>query len=153
MSTTPVPGQPVQPASGWFPSLKGANLPRAAINGITQGFSLLYSLRDTVNQQANTVRQLIQYDTHKDRIQTRAQSMPESMLWFESDRPTVFYQTRLKPQSTTRDWYYAGGIYYDLLVNRPRPEELDERDFGFLFLASDDHHLYAWNGKSWDQAL
>jgi len=153
MSTTPVPGQQIQPAGSWFPSLKGTNLPPAAINGITQGFSLIYSLRDSVNQQANTITQLIQYDTHKDRLQTRAQSMPDGMLWFESDRPTAFYQTRLKPRSTTRDWYYAGGIYYDLLANRPRPDELDERDFGFLFLASDAHHLYAWNGTAWDLVL
>ena len=151
MSTTPTPGQSIQPASGWFPSLKGSGLPAAAINGITQGFSLIYSLRDTVNQQSNTIQKLVQYDTHMDRIQTRAQSMPDSMLWFESDRPTVFYQTRLKPQSTTRDWYYAGGIYYDMIANRPT--DLDGRDFGFLFLGQDDHHLYAWNGKSWDLVL
>lgn len=152
MSTTPTPGPRVQPATGWFPSLKGSNLPRAAVNGIQQGFSLIYSLRDTVNQQASTVSNLIQFDTHKDRIETRAQSMPGGMIWLESDRNTAFYQTRLAPNSTTRDWFYAGGIYYDVMANRPT--DLNNiNDVGFLFLASDAHHLYHWNGASWDQAL
>lgn len=165
MSTTPTPGPRVQPATGWFPSLKGTNLPRQAINGIQQGFSLVYSLRDTVNQQADTVGRLLQFGTHQDRVNTRAQSMPQSMLWFESDRLTVFYQTRLAPPSTTMDWYYAGGIYYDINANRPTDLGLvkDGRhgDVGFLFLASDLHHLFHWNGKgtsqtdtsNWDQVL
>ena len=152
MSTSPTPGLSTQPAAGWFPSLNSSGLPRAAVNGIQQGFSLIYSLRDTVNQQADTVANLIQFDTHLDRIKTNAQAMPESMLWFESDRNTVFYQTRLAPNSTTRDWFYAGGIYYDLQANQPT--DLDNvHDIGFLFLSSDGHHLYHWNGASWDQVL
>jgi hypothetical protein len=165
MSTTPTPGPRVQPATGWFPSLKGTNLPRAAVNGIQQGFTLIYSLRDTVNQQADTIGKLIQFGTHKDRTTTQAQAMPQGMLWFESDRITVFYQTRLNPPATTMDWFYAGGIYLDVLANRPTDLGLvkDGRkgDIGFLFLASDAHHLYAWNGKgtsatdasNWDQVL
>jgi hypothetical protein len=83
--------------------------------------------------------------------------MPQSTLWFESDRNTVFYQTRLAPPATTMDWFYAGGIYYDVIANRPADLGLIANgrtgDVGFLFLASDDHHLYAWNGANWDQAL
>lgn len=165
MSTTPTPAPTVQPATGWYPNLKDSGLSKSAQNGITQGYSLIYSLRDTVNQQATTLGKLIQFGTHKDRVNTRAQSMPQGMIWFESDRLTVFYQTRLHPPSTTMDWFYAGGIYYDVNANRPKDLGLvkDGRtgDVGFLFLASDLHHLFHWNGKgtsqtdasNWDQVL
>ncbi|HEY6369855.1 MAG TPA: hypothetical protein VIX37_04705 [Candidatus Sulfotelmatobacter sp.] len=167
MSTTPVPGPQVQPASGWFPLLKGTNLPRAAVNAVQQGFSLLYSLRDTVNQQASTLSKMIQFGTHNERINTRAQSMPDGMLWFESDRTTVFYQTGppRKPKnidintaqqsfSTTRDWYYAGGIYLDAMPNRPANLN-NVNDVGFLFLSFDaaPNHLLRWNGKTWVQVF
>lgn len=106
MSTTPVPGQPSQPASGWFPSLRGSNLPAAAQNGIQQGFTLLYSLRDTVNQLQATVKNMVQYGTAQQRSQVSAQAMPDGALFFETDTGGV-YQARLKPNSTTRDWVLA----------------------------------------------
>ena len=162
MSTTPS-GPPVAPATSWYPNLKNSGLSIMAQNSIMQSYRLIYSLRDTVNQQSGTVGKLIQFGTHLDRVNTQAQAMPESMLWFESDRLTVFYQTRLNPPATTMDWFYAGGMYYDVMANRPTDLGLvkDGRkgDIGFLFLASDTHALYAWNGKgasgtdpaNWDQ--
>lgn len=157
MSTTPTPSPQIQPASGWYPNLRNSGLSNTAQNGIQQSFSLIYSLRDTVNQQNDTIGKLVQFGTHKDRVSTRAQSMPQNMLWFESDRLTVIYQTRLAPPATTMDWFYAGGIYYDVNANRPTDLGLvkDGRtgDVGFLFLASDLHHLYHWNGQDWDQVL
>jgi len=151
MSTSPTPGARVQPATGWYPNLNGTGLPRAAVNGIQQSFTMLYALRDTVNQQKNTLDKSVQYDNHLNRLQTNAEAMPDCALWFESDRRTVFYQTRLKMESTTREWFYAGGIHYDLLANRPT--DLAGDDLGFLFLGSDDHHLYHWNGTAWDVAI
>lgn len=153
MSTNPTPGPRVQPATGWFPKLKGTNLPREVVNGMQQSFSLTYSLRDTVNQQSDTIQKLLQYDTHRNRKQTRAQSMPDCMLWFESDRQTAFYQARLQPDSTTRDWYYAGGIYFAASIYRP--SDLDStHDTGFLFMGLDvpggNFHLQRWNGTGWD---
>lgn len=165
MSTTGTPGQSIQPASGWYPNLKNSGLSVAAQSGITQSYKLIYSLRDAVNLEAATVAKLVQFGTHLDRIGTQAQAMPQNMLWFESDRLTVLYQTRFHPPATTMDWFYAGGMYYDVIANRPTDLGLikDGRrgDIGFLFLASDAHHLYAWNGKgssatdvsNWDQVL
>lgn len=148
MSTPGAPGMPSQPASGWFPNLSGQGLPKALTNGLQQGFMLIYSLRDAVNQLKNTLDQLIQFGSHLDRTTTQPEAMPAGMLWFESDRQTVFYQTRLAPQQTTRDWFYAGGIYADLFTNRPT--DLADRDAGFLFLALNQNQFYRWNGKGWD---
>ena len=143
--STPAP--PSQPATGWYPNLRGTNLPAAAVNGINQGFSLIYSLRDTVNQQATTIGNLIRYDTHVNRLNTQAQSMPDCMLWFESDRATVFYQSRTAPQQTTRGWFYAGGIYAAL--KKYQPTDLAGNDLGFLFLALDEKQFYRWDGSAW----
>lgn len=141
------PGAPSQPATGWYPNLRGTGAPAALQNGMQQSFSLLYSLRDTVNQQAQTIAKVIQYDTHLSRLNTTAQAMPDCGLWFESDRNTAFYMARLAPQQTTRAWFYQGGIYADLFQNQPT--DLSDNDLGFLFLAIDQKQLYRWDGKAW----
>ena len=146
MSTTPVPGPQAQPATGWFPALKGTNLPRAAVNGIQQGFTLIYSLRDTVAQLKATVSKLTQYGTHLSRTQTKAQAMPDAAFWFETDSATAFYQARFDPKQTTRNWFYAGGIMYDALSNRPT--DLGPHDVGFLFIATGGQ-FSRWNGTAW----
>ena len=143
---------PSQPASGWYPSLDGLNLPRALTNGVQQGFSLIYSLRDTVNQLQTTVSRMVQYGTHSDRTQTKAQATPDGALWFETDRATVFYQARFNINSSVREWFYAGGIMYDTLANRPAAPDLGANDVGFLFLASGGNQLYRWNGTGWTLA-
>jgi len=108
MSTTPIPGQSSQPPSSWFPNLKGSGLPRTAINGLQQSFSLIYSLRDTLAQLETTVRNLVQYGTNQERTQVNgglsAQAVPDGALYFETDTGQVF-QSRLNPNSTTRDWF------------------------------------------------
>lgn len=141
------PGSPSQPASGWYPNLRGTDVPASVQNGMQQSFSLLYSLRDTVNQQAATIGNLVQYNTHRNRVNTTAQSMPDCSLWFESDRNTAFYMSRIAPPQTTRAWFYAGGIYADLKKNQPT--DLSANDLGFLFLAVDEKQLYRWDGKAW----
>ena len=103
MSTSSTPGQPSQPASGWFPSLRGSNLPQAAVNGIQQGFSLVYSLRDTVNQLQVTVKNMVQYGKASERSQVNPQAVPDGALFLETDTRAV-YHARLKTNSTTRDW-------------------------------------------------
>ena len=147
MSTSP--SITSQPAAGWYPSLAGSGLSQAAIYGITQSFSLIYSLRDAVSQLQSSQTQQLQYSTHLNRKQSNAQAMPAGMLWFESDRSTVFYQTRLPSSATTQDWFYAGGIYYDQASKRP--SDLDYRDTGFLFLDSGSgNQMSRWNGQGWD---
>ena len=149
MSTPSTPGTPTpsQPATGWYPNLSGQGLPKALTNGLQQGFTLIYSLRDSVNQQGSMISKLLQYGKHLDRINTQAQAMPSGTLWFESDRQTAFYQARLAPQQTTLAWFYAGGIYADLIKNRPT--DLAQNDLGFLFLALDQSQFYRWDGKAW----
>lgn len=147
MSTLPTVTS--QPAAGWYPSLQGTNLPQAAITGIVQSFNMIYSLRDVVSQLQNSQTQQLKYDTHLTRKQANAQAVPAGMLWFESDRATVFYQTRMPSSSTTQDWFYAGGIYYDQASKRPG--DLDYRDTGFLFLDSGaGNQMSRWNGQGWD---
>ena len=149
MSTPGTPGRPSRPAAGWYPKLENQGLPRALTNGMQQSFSLVYSLRDTVDQLQQTFTRLVQYGTHLNRGLTQAQSVPDAAFWFETDRETVFYQARLAPPSTTRDWFYAGGIYAATFVNRPT--DLGPNDLGFLFLPIDKNNVfYRWNGTSWD---
>lgn len=108
MSTTnnpPAPqgGTPAQPAQGWYPNLAGSNLTLNVQNSITQSYSLLYSLRDTVTSLQNTVAKMIQYGTSQRLAQVNAQAMPDGALWFETDTGKV-YQAQLNPNTTTRDW-------------------------------------------------
>lgn len=104
MSTAGTPGPISQPAAAWFPSLSSSGLPRAAVNGMTQSFSLIYSLRDTVAQLQATLNSLVQYGTANDRKQINAQAVPDGALFFETDTGSR-YQARLNPNSTTRDWF------------------------------------------------
>jgi len=103
VSTSGVPGPPSQPASGWFPNLEGLNLPRALTNGLQQGFSLIYSLRDAVNQLEATVQAMIQYGTSGQRGKVNAQAVPNGALYLETDTGKI-YQSRLSSNSTTRTW-------------------------------------------------
>ena len=150
MSTTIVSPQSL-PAAGWIPNLRGMNLPPQAINGINQSFQLLYSLRDTVNQQSTLTDRKIQYGSHFARVQVQPQAILNGAIWYETDRASVVYQVRLSQNQTTQFWFYAGGIMWDVAANQP--SDLGTNDTGFLFLSSDAHHLYHWNGTSWDQVL
>lgn len=153
MGTPATPGSPSQPAGGWFPNLQGLGLPRAVTNGLQQGFSLIYSLRDAVNQQQATVTAMVQYGSHQNRLQTNAQALPDGAVWFETDRATVFYQARLSPASSSRQWFYAGGIYYATVSNQATDLAQEPGNVGFLFLSNNQpqrSYLYRWNGAGWD---
>src|SRR5215475_9709154 len=97
-STTP------RAASGWYPPLNNLGLPRALTNGIQQGFSLTYSLRDTVTQLQTQVQsiqnKMVQYGTNKQRTQdpNSAGLVPDGALFFETDTGDV-YQSRQPPQT------------------------------------------------------
>ena len=103
MSTVSTPGRPSQPASGWYPPLNNLGLPTQLTNGIQQGFTLIYSLRDTVNQLQATVSKLVQYGSSQNRQNTNAQAMPDAALWFETDTGKI-YQARLNSTSNLREW-------------------------------------------------
>jgi len=103
MSTIAVPGRPSQPASGWYPPLNNLGLPTQLTNSIQQSFTLIYSLRDTVNQLQATVSKLVQYGTSQERQQTNAQAMPDAALWFETDTAKI-YQARFNATSNVREW-------------------------------------------------
>jgi hypothetical protein len=87
----------------WFPSLKGTDLPTAAINGIEQGFTLLYALRDSVTQLQQSTAKLVQYGTKQDRQQANAQALADGALWVETDTHLI-YQVRMDPKSTSKQW-------------------------------------------------
>jgi hypothetical protein len=142
MSTPGQPGASSQPAAGWYPQLDGLNLPRALTNGVQQGFSLIYSLRDATSQLQTAVARTIQYGTRQARTQTNPQAVPDGALWFETDRMSVFYQSRLAANSTTRSWVYAGGF----LIGS-QPADLGKGDAGFLALVG--NQFYRWDGVQW----
>lgn len=139
------PSSPSQPATGWSPSasLKGTNLPQAAVNAIEQIYALVYSLRDTVNQlQANTSR-MLQYGTHANRLLAGSQAAPMGSLWFETDRPNVIYQARMP--SSSMQWIFAGGAFYGTTM----PTDLDTRDTGFIYYDTNQNQLWRWTGTAW----
>lgn len=139
--------QQTNQTAGWIPNLTNLGLPQQLTDGITQSYTLLYSLRDTATQTATGVSRMNQYGAHNKRVQqVAAASAPNGGLYFETDRATAFYQSRLAEAGGTPRWFYAGGIYYDVLANRPA--DLGTDDTGFLFLAGTQ--LYRWNGTSWD---
>jgi hypothetical protein len=100
---------PSQPPASWQPNLTGLDLPRPLTQAIQQSFSLVYSLRDTSSQTQTNLNNMIQYGTHLARTETSAQSVPDGALWFETDRPALFYQSRMG-SAGNREWFYAGGI-------------------------------------------
>ena len=73
---------------------------------MTQSYSLIYSLRDTVNLLQAAVAKLLQYGTDQTRQQVNPQSVPDGALWFNTDNGDV-YQSRLNQNSTTRDWVHV----------------------------------------------
>ena len=109
MSTTPSsnPSQAaVQPAAGWYPNLDGSGLPRAAVNGINQIYTLLYSLRDTLSQHQATTSRMLQYGTGRDRMNVKASTLADGSLWVETDStpPGKVYQVRYKPTTNDLEW-------------------------------------------------
>jgi hypothetical protein len=110
MSTPTMPGISASPASGFYPDLSGLKLPPQLVSSITQGYQLIYSLRDVVGQNQQAASRLTEYGTSAQRQQTNPQAVPDGALWFETNTGLV-YQSRLDPQQTTRQWYQipAGG--------------------------------------------
>jgi hypothetical protein len=103
MSTPGTPGVQSQPASGWYPQLDGYGLPRPLTQAMQQIYSLVYSLRDTVNQGSTTTAKIAQYGTNKERTNVNPQAVPDGSLWLETDTGDV-YQSRLGAKQTTRIW-------------------------------------------------
>jgi len=141
MATTPTTGT-------WFPNFNGLNVPRQVSHGISQAYSLVYSLRDTVSQLSNKVAKLASNGTHLERLQTdTANGFPEGSLYFEIDRTGIIYQARMSDMSSNLQWFYASGIMTALAANRPT--DLGHLDTGFLFLATDSGAFSLWNGTAW----
>lgn len=145
---------PARQKAAFIPSLTGLGLPTQLTDSLSQNYTLLYSLRDTTSDTMAKLQmkldRRIQYGTHTTRAQQTTPSsvpgdVPDGSLWFESDRPTVFYQARIPQEGGTPRWFYAGGIYYDVLANQPT--DLGADDTGFLFLAGTQ--LYRWSGTAW----
>lgn len=112
-SLIPGSGRPSsKPAANWTPNLKGTDLPRAASNGIQQGFTLLYSLRDTVNQTQIDLYNMVQYGTWQERTQTSPSGLPNGALWCHTDFLNAVYQARVDPKSNTLQWWYASGVIW-----------------------------------------
>jgi len=111
MSTTPTPSPNsfAQPATGWYPQLSGLQLPQQLTNGMTQSFSLIYSLRDSQNLMQSTlqsvIKQLIQYGSHDALLQINPNSVPDGALFFERETGDV-YQARFNATATSRDWIH-----------------------------------------------
>lgn len=144
-SQLPGQGSPTsKPAASWTPNLKGSNLPRAATNGIQQGFSLIYSLRDTANQTLTDLANMVEYGTWLDLIQTSPQGMPNGALWFVTDRRDIVYQVRIDRKSTAPQWFFAIGIQWE---NTPVTDKLGLNDTGYMVAANS--HLTVWNGTAW----
>lgn len=139
--------QSSQATASWYPQLTGLNLPRELTNGVGQVFALVYSLRDTVQQLSAAVGLLVEYGTHRDRVNTLpAASVPKAALYFETDRGNVIYQARL-PEGGVAQWFYVGGIWFDTLNQRPAPADLSANDQGLLFWATDTNQLYRWDSN------
>ena len=106
-TTAASPGSFSQPATGWYPQLSGLNLNPALTNGITQSYSLIYSLRDAVSQLQATVNilatQLVQYGKDTARAHDNPQSVPNGALWFEINTGNV-YQSRISQATGKTSW-------------------------------------------------
>lgn len=153
MSTPSTVGISATPASGYIPDLTGLKLPTPLIDAITQAYKLIYSLRDTLAQLQMTAARRVQYGTHAQRVQTNPQAVPDGALFFETDNGTIFYQARLAPQQTTRQWFLAGGAAAGSLSKQPA--YLGQNDAGFQFLQTglpgNKEQLYIWTGSLWAQ--
>lgn len=103
MSTPTTPGVFATPAAGWYPNLSAKSSTKDLADAITQGYQLLYSLRDALNQQQQSLARTIQYGTAQQLSQSNAQAVPNGALWFDTDDGNS-YQARLAPQQTTRQW-------------------------------------------------
>lgn len=103
MSTPTTPGIFAAPASGKYPNLTGLGLPKPLTDAVRDAYTLLYSLRDALSQQSQTVTRTIQYGTHLQRAQVNPQAVPDGSLFFETDDGDA-YQSRLASQQTTREW-------------------------------------------------
>lgn len=108
MSTPSTIGISAAPASGHIPDLSGLKLPTQLTSSVTQTYQLLFSLRDTVNQNQLFASRITEYGTSAQRQQTNPQAVPDAGLWVETDTGNV-YQARLAPQQTTRQWYQLPG--------------------------------------------
>lgn len=144
--STQLPGRgrpPSKPAASWFPNLKGTNLPHAAANGIQQGFSLLYSLRDTANQTQTDLNNMSQYGTWQERTQVNADGMPNGALWYHTDFLGAVYQVRLDPKSNSLQWFWASGVIW-LPPGVTFNANLGPNDIGLLLAAHG--YLFVWDG-------
>lgn len=103
MSTPTTPGVFATPAAGWYPNLSAKSSTKDLADAITQGYQLLYSLRDALSQQQQLLARTVQYGTSQQRAQTNAQAVGNGALFFETDDGAL-YQSRLAPQQTTRQW-------------------------------------------------
>lgn len=111
MSTPSTPGAPSNPAAGWYPNLTANSNVATVGQSVNQLYTLVYSLRDTLNQVQRTVGMMNQYGTDNQRQQFNPQVAPDGALWFDTDTGDS-YQARLATQQTTRQWFEltsAGG--------------------------------------------
>lgn len=81
-------------------------MPQAAVNGINQAFTLLYSLRDTLTQHQATTLKMLQYGTDQDRKNTKASTLADGSLWVDTDAAHAgkIFQVRYKPTTNDLEW-------------------------------------------------
>lgn len=79
-------------------------------------------------------------DTHANRGNYPPAAYPIGQAFWETDRRYLFV-------SDGTNWIYTGGMYVDVVANRPA--DLGTTDKGALFYATNTPALYWWDGAAW----
>lgn len=85
----------------------------------------------------------VRYGTHAQRLAVAVAGVIDQMLWVETDRGDVTYQT----QANT--WHYIAGAMLGTLSPDQRPTDLGANDVGFRYSATDQTAEFYWSGSAW----